>query len=356
MRMLVISNMFPSAQYPNYGSFVKRVSDQLESEGADISYVVVEKSLNRIQKIANYLKFWKEVRASVKSLQFDILYVHFASHSLIPLLGMSACYQHKLVVHVHGSDMTAKSFLASVVRFFVAHIIKQARLVVVPSDNFFTLVTKRFNLAADSVFVSPSGGVDPKFTPAPKASNHSLPCIGYFSRLDKGKGWDVFLKALQLLKSRGIEFRAILAGEGSLKNQALSLISQLKLSNDVQVIDKITPDAIASIYQSFDVFVFPTELNESLGLVGLEAMACAVPVIGSNIGGLKTYIEHDKNGFLFEPSNVNDLCDKIVSFLKQGESKTLQMQAECIKTANLYSSAAVSKSLFLRLLQVMKSK
>lgn len=46
-----------------------------------------------------------------------------------------------------------------------------------------------------------------------------------------------------------------------------------------------------------DLFVFPTQLEESLGLVGLEAMACGVPVIGSCIGGLTDYIEEGTNGF-----------------------------------------------------------
>lgn len=46
-------------------------------------------------------------------------------------------------------------------------------------------------------------------------------------------------------------------------------------------------------------------------LVGLEAMACEVPVIGSYIGGLKDYIKDKENGFFFTPGNAEELSNKI---------------------------------------------
>ena len=58
--------------------------------------------------------------------------------------------------------------------------------------------------------------------------------------------------------------------------------------------------------------MFPSKRNESLGLVGVEALACGVPVIGSNIGGIPGFIEEGKNGFLFDPDNEHSLVEKVI--------------------------------------------
>lgn len=65
----------------------------------------------------------------------------------------------------------------------------------------------------------------------------------------------------------------------------------------IKYIGPIPYHSLPEIYCTLDLFIFPTCLEESLGLVGLEAMACEVPVIGSYIGGLKDYIKDKENGF-----------------------------------------------------------
>ena len=52
-----------------------------------------------------------------------------------------------------------------------------------------------------------------------------------------------------------------------------------------------------------------------MGLVGLEAMAASTPVIGSNIGGIATYINDGENGFLFEPKNSMELANNIIKYM-----------------------------------------
>ena len=64
------------------------------------------------------------------------------------------------------------------------------------------------------------------------------------------------------------------------------------------------------------VFIFPTERQtECLGLVGLEAMACDISVIGAQIGGLRDYLKDGYNGFFFEPGSATDLALKIRNFI-----------------------------------------
>jgi glycosyltransferase involved in cell wall biosynthesis len=92
--------------------------------------------------------------------------------------------------------------------------------------------------------------------------------------------------------------------------------------------------------------VFPTvRKGESLGLVGLEAMACGAPVIGSQIGGLKDYIIDGKNGLFFEPKNVDELASQLQAFINLPEDVKQQMSQQALQTANRYTVDVIAEQL-----------
>lgn len=68
---------------------------------------------------------------------------------------------------------------------------------------------------------------------------------------------------------------------------------------------------MALFYSAIDIFCFPTyRKSDSLGLVGLEAMACGCIVIASNMAGPTSYIKDQENGFFFKPRDGKDLNQK----------------------------------------------
>ena len=78
----------------------------------------------------------------------------------------------------------------------------------------------------------------------------------------------------------------------------------------------VSQDELLDIYNSLEVFIFPTyRKSESLGLVGLEAMACERFLIASKNYGPTDYIIDNKNGFMFKPKNEIDLKNKIIHVL-----------------------------------------
>ncbi len=92
--------------------------------------------------------------------------------------------------------------------------------------------------------------------------------------------------------------------------------------------------------------MFPTvRKGESLGLVGLEAMACGAPVIGSQIGGLKDYIIDGKNGLFFEPKNVDELASQLQAFINLPEDVKQQMSQQALQTANRYTVDVIAEQL-----------
>ena len=195
---------------------------------------------------------------------------------------------------------------------FSVPILRDSLAIVVPSDYFKEVLLKEMPfLKNKKVIISPSGGVEGSFF-SNNYSENKIPVIGYVSRIDEGKGWDVLVESLSILRKMGLEFKAFFYGRGKQEEQLRSQISQLGLVDTTFLEGAKSHEELVAIYKTFDVFVFPTVRRaESLGLVGLEAMASSVPVIGSRIGGLNTYINDNINGFLFSAGDSKALAEKI---------------------------------------------
>ena len=87
------------------------------------------------------------------------------------------------------------------------------------------------------------------------------------------------------------------------------------------------------------MFAFPTYTKcESLGLVGLEAMACEVPVVASNKYGPTSYLVDNKNGLFFEQKNSEDLANKIIKILDLNQEEKKKMKNKARETAIKYDS------------------
>ncbi len=74
-------------------------------------------------------------------------------------------------------------------------------------------------------------------------------------------------------------------------------------------------EPILEALAAMDIFVMPS-LKEGLGLSLMEAMACGIPVIGSDVGGIKTLIQDGENGLLVKPADSNALSGAITELLQ----------------------------------------
>jgi len=81
----------------------------------------------------------------------------------------------------------------------------------------------------------------------------------------------------------------VLVGDGPDRDAAEQEVDRLKLQRDVRFLGKV--DNVADVLRGSDLFLLPSE-TESFGLAALEAMACAVPVLASAVGGLPEVVVH----------------------------------------------------------------
>ena len=127
-----------------------------------------------------------------------------------------------------------------------------------------------------------------------------------FGAIDLGsiyKGFDVLLAALTRLRNRDRVHLLLFGGP-------LPPGVSLPAGTWHHAGFERDPARLAAIYSAADVYVLPS-LSEALGQVGLEALACGTPVVGSRVGGVPDYVSDEKTGWLFEAGNAGELAAKL---------------------------------------------
>lgn len=151
----------------------------------------------------------------------------------------------------------------------------------------------------------PSGGEPPpELTQVP-----GVPLIMTMSRHVARKGLDVLLRALALLRDRGVEFRACLPSTGRLLETHRQLARDLDLAHLIQF-PGLVADPRAYI-RAGDIFVLPS-YEEGCGSVSvLEAMQAARPVVASDIDGMSEDLTDGSDGLLVAPGDVRALAERL---------------------------------------------
>jgi N-acetyl-alpha-D-glucosaminyl L-malate synthase BshA len=110
-----------------------------------------------------------------------------------------------------------------------------------------------------------------------------------------------------------IPSKLLLVGDGPERINIEKLCRELKTCSDIRFLGKL--EAVEEVLSVADLFIMPSE-KESFGLAALEAMACEVPVISSNTGGLPELNIHGKTGFLSNVGDVDDMVKNALIILK----------------------------------------
>ncbi len=115
-----------------------------------------------------------------------------------------------------------------------------------------------------------------------------------------------------------IPAKLLMVGDGVEKNKAEELAKHYQLEDKIFFLGK--QDMVTNLLAISDLMLLPSE-NESFGLVALEALACQVPVIASNVGGLPEVIKNDCAGFLAPVGEVEIMAEKAVTLLQDNEMR-----------------------------------
>lgn len=358
MKVLTVSNMYPSEADPVYGTFVKNFVNELKlrnPHGVNDIAVIAGRRKGKMAKSLAYFKFYSSLVWKLLSRKYDIVYVHTITFPILPLRFVLMFKRLNLVFNVHGDDVLPNTRMKERLKDIARPVVPKATMIVVPSEYFRGVVLKEFEgVKADRIFVSPSGGLHRRFyvNPSRDGAEKGL-ILGYVSRIDEGKGWDVFVEAIARLNDMGVDCKGIIAGRGAQSQQLQQMIVDRGLTQRINYLGPVAQERLPEVYSSVDLFIFPSvRTAESLGLVGLEAMAAHTPVAASNMAGPAGYVNDGENGYLFTPGDVDALIKCVKLYQALGASQRKEMADNAYETALKYRADDVAENLYRRLIEI----
>lgn len=161
----------------------------------------------------------------------------------------------------------------------------------------------------------------PLFTDAPvgppAVSARSSPRILFVGRLDVTKGIWQLIATLKLLGD--LDWHADIVGAGDCHEAAEATVRQLGMGHRITFHGTLTKHEIARHYQMASVVVMPSMIPESFGLVGLEAMAFARPVIAFDCGAICEWLADGETGYLVPRGDTRLFAERLRALLLQPE-------------------------------------
>lgn len=167
--------------------------------------------------------------------------------------------------------------------------------------------------------------------------------LGMVSRLADTKGHDVLINAMPIILKKFPDTLLFIAGEGKMEAKLKQQVVDMNLEGHVHFAPVFNPSG--RILSLFNIFVMPS-LDEGFGLSGMEAQVVGLPVVASDVGGIPTFVQHEKTGLLVPPGDVAKLAEAIIRVLEDKDlARRLGRQAREFIHQNFSSVVMADRTL-----------
>lgn len=206
---------------------------------------------------------------------------------------------------------------------------KLADQIIVISRSTQKALTENYGIPPEKIEYIPNGVDLRQFYPLQKVEKipHGILFVG---RLEKRKGIDFLLKAVNKALKKNPSLTLSIAGRGSLLPWCKWYIKENNFSSKVSFLEYLSNEELNRWYNRSSLVVVPSAF-EGFGFPVIEAMAAGTPVIATNVDGIKDIIKNKYNGFLVEYPNVDELAVKINNVLNKDNPKVVENAFKAVK-------------------------
>jgi glycosyltransferase involved in cell wall biosynthesis len=226
-----------------------------------------------------------------------------------------------IVVTLHGSDIfqAAQGRLGAML---TRRVLQGCDRIIAVSQALAEAVGQ-IGISPDPITVIPDGVDLSQFSPA---QNNREPLLLYIGSLIKRKGVEYLIEALALIAQKQPSLRLLIVGDGPERPTLERLVSNRCLTERVTFAGQQPPNEVRLWLQQAKLFVLPS-VEEGLGVVLLEALACGVPIVASRVGGIPEAVTLDV-GLLVPPADPTLLGEAIIQLLSDEQRwQTLSQNA-----------------------------
>jgi len=264
---------------------------------------------------------------SLYKVHFKLIHVHTASYwsflrNIPYVLIPKYLWNCNVITHIHGAKFHLYYRNShKLQKWIIKYSLNASDCIIVVSSSWISIIDDICGNDNSRIYAV-SNGFDSKiFYPILKEDAReklNLPkykkIILNVGHLEEYKGQSYLIDAIKEVASKVNDTLCLIVGSGSLRDILQEKIEKSNLQNHIRIMGNTSPEELALLMNACDVFVLPS-LNESFGIVQIEAMACGKPIVATINGGSENIIRSDDYGYLVAPMDSSDLAEKIVSAL-----------------------------------------
>lgn len=276
----------------------------------------------RIERRAvRYLLALPEVRRILRRLEPDIVHAHYGWG-----YGIVAAFAGRspLVVSLWGTDILVSAARSRLSRLLMKAVLFRADRICATSTHLVEATRAYTN---KRILRTPFGVDCITFSPRVESSHPSVLTIGMLKRLDENSGIETLLRAFALILGRlnsPLHLRIIGA---SSDDRWHSLAFELGIADSTSFEGHMHADLVPDALRDIDVLVQPSLHTEGFGVAVLEAAATGIPVVASNLGGLREVVMDGETGILVPAGDVEALADALCRVVADGTLRARMRRA-----------------------------
>lgn len=252
-----------------------------------------------------YFLSMPDFRKIVQDFKPDLIHAHMAgNYGLIASLSGIP-----YVISLWGPDIIETPFRSALHRNTIKRVLHRALLVHTDSHMVSWLLQKIFEIPAEKIVVFPFGVSQNFLSWNIKKSENGTYLVTH-RKLEKIYGHETILRAIKILKEKGIDFKLFVASFGSESENLKRMCEDLNISDCVIFTGRLSEENLASLLAQSHIFI-SAALSDTTPNSLLEAMALNVFPIISDLPVYREWVIENLNGFYFEPGNYADLASKI---------------------------------------------
>ncbi len=398
MKILEVCQEFPNRYYPQLGTFIKQSIDSIANQKVNVTVVSPKpivipfsafpyhnfSKLPQIEHTEKYdlhyprylyiipKKYFYPLtgisyayfisRYAIKNIKPkpDLLHAHFSYPDGFGMIGLAKKWKVPFVISALGTLERKVAYEGSYTSRQIFEAMNCADKVLSVSEDLKNHIVN-LGISEDKVSVVPNGVDIEKFKPAGKeyARNMlNLPqdkkIVLFVGALKKIKGVDYLIEAAKSFLDTNISLYMVGRDDG-MKKSLEKKAHELKIGNYIKFTGPLNHEDIPLWLSASDILVLPS-LSEGRPNVILEAFACEVPVVATNVGGVPELMINGKTGYLVPAKNPMELSEKVNKLLvdrdlriKMGKfgrmtiiQRGLTWETHAKKTIKIYSKLLMS--------------
>jgi L-malate glycosyltransferase len=308
---------------------------------ADGEYVSIESSgwwhrLVAIQGLRQCLQHFRKVLAEITP---DIVHAGWVYSS--GLIAALSGFRPWLLMP-WGSDVQVMPYRSVTRRMVARYVLRQADMITCDCEAVKNNVIRLAGYSADRIIIAPWGVDLRQFRPMNQLNSirsqlgweHAKILI-VTRQLKSFYGIEYLISAMPLILAAEPQVRLLVCGDGPLEAELRKMVDRLQLESVVHFAGFVPNQLLPDYLNAADIYVSPS-LEDGSSLCLMEAMACGLPSVVTNIPAVLEWVKHGHNGYVISKRNVEGLASAIVNML-QDDSSRAKMGEASLATARMHA-------------------